>query len=101
MISDSLHTRRATTRAYRLHGPAVPAGGLGGLFTVFRLLQFSFLTPCLLDKSLTDTIQRSLELCDFTMNGHTTAPSSYLDRLEAFRKSDTERDCLVAEVIRK
>ena len=33
------------------------------------------------------------------MNGHTT-PSSYLDRLEAFRKTDAERDALVAEVIR-
>ena len=33
------------------------------------------------------------------MNGHTT-PSSYVDRLEAFRKTDAERDALVAEVIR-
>lgn len=34
-----------------------------------------------------------------TMNGHTTT-LSYAGRLEAFRKSDTERDALVAEVIR-
>ena len=33
------------------------------------------------------------------MNGH-SAPSSYLDRLEAFRKTDADRDALVAEVIR-
>ena len=35
-----------------------------------------------------------------TMNGHANH-TSYADRLEAFRKSDTERDALVAEVIRK
>lgn len=34
------------------------------------------------------------------MNGHTNQ-ASYGERLEAFRKSDTERDALVAEVIRK
>ena len=33
------------------------------------------------------------------MNGHTTQPS-YIDRLEGFRKTDAERDALVAEVIR-
>ena len=35
-----------------------------------------------------------------TMNGHANQ-ASYADRLEAFRKSDTARDALVAEVIRK
>lgn len=35
-----------------------------------------------------------------TMNGQ-AATSSYLERLEAFRKADTERDAMVAEVIRK
>ena len=34
------------------------------------------------------------------MNGHATPPS-YLERLEAFRNSDAERDALVAEVLRK
>ena len=34
------------------------------------------------------------------MNGHTT-PSSYVGRLEAFRKTDAERDALVAEVVRQ
>ena len=34
------------------------------------------------------------------MNGHANH-SSYGDQLEAFRKSDAERDALVAEVIRK
>ena len=34
------------------------------------------------------------------MNGHVNG-TSYGDQLEAFRKSDTERDALVAEVIRK
>lgn len=33
------------------------------------------------------------------MNG-TLTPSDYGDRLEAFRKSDAERDALVAEVLR-
>ena len=33
------------------------------------------------------------------MNGHTTL-SSYVDRLETFRKTDAERDALVAEVLR-
>lgn len=34
------------------------------------------------------------------MNGHSNH-TSYAERLEAFRRTDTERDALVAEVIRK
>ncbi|KAH9828890.1 C-x8-c-x5-c-x3-h type zinc finger protein, partial [Teratosphaeria destructans] len=35
-----------------------------------------------------------------TLNGH-AEPSSYIQRLDAFRKSDAERDALVAEIIQK
>jgi hypothetical protein len=35
------------------------------------------------------------------MNGHANHSSYYADRLEAFRKSDAERDALLVEVIRK
>lgn len=33
------------------------------------------------------------------MNGHSKSTPDYAERLEAFRKSDQERDALVAEVI--